>query len=331
MAVIEQHQDKEQEIHCNFIDSLKSPITKQEYETNIKYYLKFCNYNKLSDLLTIVEPQKQIVKYITSQKNRGLSTSSISTMLYPIYHFYVMNDVILNRVKINKFVGEPTLKTVDRAYTYEEIQKILNVSDLRMKVIVLLMASAGLRIGAIAELRLRNLEKIEQCYKVTIYEGTDSSYYSFVTPECASFIDSYLEYRTKNGEKLTQDSYLIRDQFDINDIEQIRNKSKGIQTGSLKQLLNLILIKAGVREVNHTNPHKRKEVARAHGMRKHFTTQLVNSKVNPEIREMLLGHKIGLASCYYRPTEQEMYAEYQKAFLEPNLLIQFFSQDLFCK
>ena len=44
-----------------------------------------------------------------------------------------------------------------------------------------------------------------------------------------------------------------------------------------------------------------------------FTTQLINSKVNSEIREMLLGHKIGLASCYYRPTEEEMYEEYGKA------------------
>ena len=61
------------------------------------------------------------------------------------------------------------------------------------------------------------------------------------------------------------------------------------------------------------------EVAITHGFRKFFTTQLINSKVNPEIREMLLGHKIGLASCYYRPTEEEMYAEYQKA--ENNLTI----------
>jgi hypothetical protein len=32
---------------------------------------------------------------------------------------------------------------------------------------------------------------------------------------------------------------------------------------------------------------------------------LVNSKVNPEIREMLLGHKIGLAAAYYRPVFEE--------------------------
>jgi len=28
---------------------------------------------------------------------------------------------------------------------------------------------------------------------------------------------------------------------------------------------------------------------------------------------MLLGHKIGLASCYYRPTQEEMFTEFQKA------------------
>ena len=50
-----------------------------------------------------------------------------------------------------------------------------------------------------------------------------------------------------------------------------------------------------------------------HGFRKFFTTQCINAKVNPEIREMLLGHKIGLTSCYYRPTEEEMCTEYQNA------------------
>ena len=50
-----------------------------------------------------------------------------------------------------------------------------------------------------------------------------------------------------------------------------------------------------------------------HGFRKFVTTQLVNSKVSPEIREMLLGHKIGLASAYYRPSEDEMLNEYLKA------------------
>ena len=36
----------------------------------------------------------------------------------------------------------------------------------------------------------------------------------------------------------------------------------------------------------------RKEVSIAHGFRKFFTTQMAGIKVNAEIREMLLGHKI---------------------------------------
>jgi len=44
-----------------------------------------------------------------------------------------------------------------------------------------------------------------------------------------------------------------------------------------------------------------------------FSLHNASTRINPEIREMLLGHEIGLASCYYRPTEQEMFSEYLKA------------------
>lgn len=82
------------------------------------------------------------------------------------------------------FKGEFTRKIVDRSYTYEEIRKILDVSDLRMKVIVLLMTSSGMRIGAIPLLRLRNLEKMDSLYKIIVYEGSNSEYYTFCTREC---------------------------------------------------------------------------------------------------------------------------------------------------
>jgi integrase len=141
-------------------------------------------------------------------------------------------------------------------------------------------------------------------------KGSNSQYFTFVTQECAYFIDAYLEYRKQNGEDLNKDSYLIREQFDITDLEQIRNKSKGMSIYGIQSLLSVLLLKSGVRTVRHTQ--NRKEVARAHGFRKFFTTQLINSKVNPEIREMLLGHKIGLTGCYYRPTEEDMLEEYMK-------------------
>ena len=316
MAVIEQQADKEQEIFFNFITTLKSPITKESYQVHIRRYLSFCNLTKLCELLTIQEPQKQIIKYISFLKEKKLSTNSIHTMLYGIYHFYMMADTILNKQKINSYIGEPTLKQKDRPYNNDEIIKALNVSDLRMKVVIGIMSSAGLRIGAITELKLRNVERIESCYKIVAYEGSKEEYYSFCTPECTSFIDAYLEYRTKSGEILTPQSYLIRDQFDVTDLDQIRNKSRGITTGTLKVMLNLTLVKAGIRAIDHTTTSKRKEVAMSHGFRKRYTTQMVKSKIQPEIRWLLEGHKLkGNDESYVKISEDvgSMYSEYQKA------------------
>jgi site-specific recombinase XerD len=203
MSVLDQSQNQdtqnEEDVFFNFINSIKSEVTKRIYENDIKLYLKFCNLTKLSKLLMITDPQKQMIKYIMSLRKKGLATNSISTLLNGIYHFYEMNDIPLNRKKINMFKGEFTGKVVDRAYTREEIRKVLDVSDLRMKVMILLMASSGMRIGALPSLRLRNLERIDSIYKVTVYEGTNSSYYTFCTPECSSFIDAYFEYRTQNS------------------------------------------------------------------------------------------------------------------------------------
>ena len=40
---------------------------------------------------------------------------------------------------------------------------------------------------------------------------------------------------------------------------------------------------------------------------------MIRAKVNPEAREMLLGHSIGLSDSYYRPDTNEILAEYLKA------------------
>jgi hypothetical protein len=53
---------KEEDVYFNFINSLKSEVTKKEYEREIRLFMKFCNAVKLSSLLTeVTEPQKQII------------------------------------------------------------------------------------------------------------------------------------------------------------------------------------------------------------------------------------------------------------------------------
>ena len=147
-----------------------------------------------------------------------------------------MNDIRINKEKIGKFLGESGRKNTDRGYTHEEIKKILDVADLRMKSVILLMASTGMRVGAIPDLKLKHLEEINerQIYKITVYGKSKEEYYTFCSHECYSIIKSYLEYRKKSGEILDNESYLIREQFDINDFEQNRKKSRKISLSTLR-------------------------------------------------------------------------------------------------
>ena len=153
-------------------------------------------------------------------------------------------------------------------------------------------------------MKIGDLERIDNLYKVTVYSGDKEEYFTFCTPECAKTIDNYLEYREKRGEIINLDSYLLVKKFS----NLTMQKGKPFKGMSLWQTLE----KCIPRDRNH-NRHKRKEIAIFHGFRKFFTKQLVDSKLNPEIREMLLGHKIGLASAYYKPTVQDMLREYLKA------------------
>ena len=124
-----------------------------------------------------------------------------------------------------------------------------------------------------------------------------------------------LSIRRKNN----SDSFLIREQYDSRNQFSVRRPQRQIRSRTLSWKLVTLAERCGVRQKEQAveggpiAASIRKEVSIAHGFRKFFTTQLINSIVNPEIRQMLLGHKIGLASCYYRPTEEEMLQEYMKA------------------
>lgn len=304
--------------YSNFINSIKSQESKIKYKNALNRYMSFYHISSLEALLKIPiqDTESMLIDYLTHLKNEDLSSGYMSLCFSAIKHFYYMNDVRINKEKIAKFMGEAKKKNNDRGYRHDEIKKLLDVSDLRFKTMIFLLASTGIRIGAIPSMRLKHIQKRGDLYKITVYEGTKDEYFTFATPECSSCLDSYLEMRKRCGERLEPDSLVIREQFDISDMDQVRKRAKPVSKSTLSNTLHNYLLKAGIREINHNFTNRERfEVPMAHGFRKFCTTQLVHSKINPEIREMLLGHKIGLASAYYRPrpSEDEVLSEFRKA------------------
>lgn len=263
--------------------------------------------------------QANVIDYLTSPKINSLAYSTKHLYFSVLKHFYEINDVILNWKKISKYLGENERAIADRAYTKDEIQRMLNSADLREKVIVLLLCSTGMRIGALVDLTLSKLHKMEEhhMYKIKVYEKSRFSYSCFCTPECTTAIDTYLEYRRQCGEQFKPDTPLLRDQFDRNDSLRCQHP-KALVVQGLSGILCNLLIECGIRVrqpiIEGQSNRVRKEVMLSHGFRKCTNTMMVKANLNVVVKEKLIGHAaFGLESSYFRPDDSLLVSSYLQA------------------
>jgi hypothetical protein len=141
--------------------------------------------------------------------------------------FYKQNDMTPNRSKISSYMSSPDddacfLVQVDgqqqqeqqqqqdadygtKPYTHEQISRLLDAADTRAKVMILLMCSSGMRVGALCfapdpkdktkYLKYGDLTPVPEhnLYQIHVYAYSKSDhYYTFCTPECRKWIDEYL-------------------------------------------------------------------------------------------------------------------------------------------
>jgi len=239
----------------------------------------------------------------------------------------MISDINLNRNKIKRFIHfDEKRKHKNQGYSSEQIQNLLDICDERTKVIILVYASTGIRLGALPELKVGDLELIDvdlgkfQLYQITVYQGYNEEYITFCTPECTKVINSYLEYRQRFGEKITNDSPLIREQFNPDDpLKAKYPKSITIQT--IAKTLTKKLVQNGIRIVKQTGKGQgarfRKDIPLIHGFRKFFNTALMNADIYPVFKELLMGHSVKLDERIYRLEQQavEMHKK-MKAFTD---------------
>jgi hypothetical protein len=324
----------------NFVNAIRSPATKKVYVNSLRRYMKYLQLTDVDQLLLGGQTSPKVIEsrlidYIMSLRQDGVGYSTMKYLVAAISTFYQLNDVVINRKKIHRYFGEYKRVVRDKAYTTEQIQQALQNADQRMRMVILLLASTGCRIGALPGLTLGHLQKLPDygLYKITFYEGTNNEYYTFTTRECAQTgIDSYLLYRQRCGEKISFDKNLnrwepdnaplIRLSFDATDSFQASRQVKPITYHGLRLVLDTYLVRCGLRQVEHTTENYkrvRKSIALANGFRKYVISTFIEAGLNHEIRELLVDHATGLDASYFRPSEKQVLEEYLKA--EPYLTI----------
>src|SRR6266516_432360 len=304
-----------------WLESIQSKSTLDAYTIHLSLFCKFHNTNPeqliqlnksagqlKAMILNYIIHLKKIAKQSAGKPRKGeLSVNSIKFYLTGVKSFLEFSEIPLPWKKIAKFYPDDVTNSY-RSYTKEEIIKLLSVADPRDRCIILLMASSGIRVGAIQTLKVKSVKRLDnEIGIVTVYpESKDSVYAALVTPEFLTSLDEYLKYRKSQGEKITAESWLIRDKFAT--FSKKTNKPIPPSVRAINKQMRFLLRKAGLQF---------EELQPDHSLRKFFNTALMNSDVAYTFKELLMGHSVKLDNVYYdkdnEKSRQKILLEYMKA------------------
>ncbi len=306
------------EAYQNFLLGFRSEATKESYVKKLNQFLVHARIDP-DELLERAEEnpralEKLVLEYAEVRRSQ-VSGSTLSQLRDSLKHFYTMNDLenALNWRKLGKLMPRAKKSGGDRAPSIEEIRKIIEHADLRMRGVLQLLVSSGIRIGAVDHLRWVDLQSIridkESFASITAYRGENEQYPTFITPECFNTLLEYRRLRESEGETITPQSPLIRLRKWNRAAQGQKGEALCVSSKALRNEIGTLLRKAGLREPNQ-RLHEFKQV---HGFRKFFRTRCENAGVSSMIVEMLMGHRVGLGSNYLKPTTDELARHYLKA------------------
>ncbi|GBH33980.1 hypothetical protein NZNM25_07710 [Nitrosopumilus zosterae] len=323
-----------------FLDSVKNKETVRRYRNLLYTFLKLIPNQIYHDVLGEVPPDREketlakyfvdvarkdseiaaniIAAYIKEDKKRiesgEISPQTIPNHIKPIKVLLDSNRIAIHWKSLTKLYPRITRGSNDRAYTREEIQKMLEVSkDITDKVIILMYSSGGFRLEAWDYFTWKDLvffKNNDGSYKgaaLIVYRNDPEQYWTFITPESCKALEIYREkWKSEIGQYPKPEEPLIR----TVKFPMIRRLN---QKGVRKRVEKV------VREIGLRPPlppgKRRHEVKLDHGFRKFFNTNLRRAKVDFLDKEDMMGHKIGLERHYERYQEEdfERFPEYEKA------------------
>jgi len=289
-----------------FEEYIQSEKTREHYSYHLQRFVNHYNLESFDSILALKteELKQKIEDYVILFKNDGKSSNYIRVIVFAIQSFCDSNDKMgINWKKIRKLLGKKQKPKKSRPYTTSEIKRMLHsVKALRNKALILFLSSSGVRRGAIPELLMKDLKQMSHgCVAITVYEGSDEEYVTFINKESNDALTLYFEQRTHDGETITPNSLVFR----------AKNSDAGTTPKPLNEasISNLILrckINAGVNFDDSPN-------LLCHAFRRRFNTILkLNKDSNAPLIERLMGHDMKLDNSYFQPTLDDLFDEYQK-------------------
>jgi len=191
---------KESEPYDLFVFAINAEQTRDKYITRMKKFLEIIGID-LEKKLTIHERCKifadkarsendwlvnVMIQFLQYQKDRvtskEISGSTLRNYVKVMKLFCEMNDLYVPWKKLTRGLPKAKNYADDRVPTIQEIRKIVEYPDWRMKAIVYTMASSGIRLGAWDYLLWEHISPIYKdgrlvAAKIIVYAGDQEQYF----------------------------------------------------------------------------------------------------------------------------------------------------------
>jgi len=234
---------------------------------------------------------KGLEDYVGELQDNGLAPSRICNYVKSIRAFYRVN-------RIDVKLPQPLSRRVvhrDRAPKPEELQRLIDISELREKVIVSILALSGFREGTLVKLKYKHVrEDLEKgvvplhiYVEAAITKGKYHDYDTFIGKEAVDYLRAYLETRRLGSpdgkippENFEDESPLIRD--------RTSKTPKSIGEKQVYKIVHNLYFKASLLKQGYGGSYDLK----VHSIRKYFKTQLLALGVQPDYVDYMMGHTI---------------------------------------
>jgi hypothetical protein len=170
-----------------YIYAMKAPMTRDRYKTRLAKFFAtelehrarvFAHRGKENNNWLL----NNVLKFVQYQKDRvdrkEITAATIRNYVKSIKLFCEMADITVPWKKITRGIPVGKKYADDRIPTPEEIRKLVEYPDRRIKAIVYTMASSGIRLGAWDYLQWGNIRPVDKdgeiiAAKMIVYAGED--------------------------------------------------------------------------------------------------------------------------------------------------------------
>ena len=221
-----------------FVLAMRSPQTKQKYIQRFGYFLDFAQIatektdsnetrcNVLAELAKrdykwLINSVFNYLEFLKSRvESKEIKVSTLRNNIKPMKLFFEQIDIDIPWKKLLRGMPRERKYANDRAPRLEEILRISEYPDRRIKSIIYIMVSSGMRLGAWDYLKWKDVLPLVRdskliAAKILIYSEEEDEYFSFITPEAFHSLDTWMKYRKDCGENINENSWVMRNLWDV--------------------------------------------------------------------------------------------------------------------